>query len=292
MRVRLVVMLAGCLSLGGCVEYRLSKDVVDDDDDTDDDAVAYTLPLGSEADGSDDGSAGGSDDGSDDGSDGGGDGCGDGGGGGGSSDNGGGGSSDGGGGGADSGDADPEPGASSDNPREPEAGELVISELMIDPEATSDRLGEWVELYNGGSHWVDLSGHRLADDGVDDHAIQPTGAGSLVVGPGGFLVICASDDRWDNGGVDCQGTVPYETWGGGFALSNSEDEVVLLSPTGVTLDRFAYDADFAYVGASMGVDPEHATVSENDDTDAWCDQWSFLSGGDYGNPGESNDWCW
>jgi len=113
-----------------------------------------------------------------------------------------------------------------------------------------------------------------------------------VVEPDGFVVLCANGSRWDNGGVTCDGTYTYETWGGGFALSNTEDEVVLKDASGSVLDRVAWsDAEWALTGEAMGVDPDDATVGLNDDLDNWCGQWGMLSGGDSGNPGEENDWC-
>ena len=57
-------------------------------------------------------------------------------------------------------------------------------------------------------------------------------------------------------------------------------------------DRRVYLRDFAVVGASMGIDPDEASVSGNDDPDDWCDQWDSLAFGDGGSPGRENDWCW
>ncbi len=181
-----------------------------------------------------------------------------------------------------------EPGSSRESARAPKHGELVISELMVDPSAVADSEGEWVELWNRGDAWVDLAGHMLADDGVDGVEIL----GDLVVEPGDFVVLCANPSRWENGGVDCDGNYVYETWGGGFALSNSEDEVLFTEPDGSVLDRIEWDdADWAEVGEAMGVDPDEATVGLNDDLDHWCGQWGVLSSGDSGNPGVENDWC-
>ena len=134
--------------------------------------------------------------------------------------------------------------------------------------------------------------HAVADDDVDDYEIEPEWTDSLVVGPGEYLIICVDSDWWSNGGVDCDGTVLYQTYGGGFALSNTEDEVILIAESGTTLDTVRYGINFAEVGASMGVDPDAASVSGNDDLDDWCDQWDSLAFGDGGSPGRENDWCW
>ena len=149
-----------------------------------------------------------------------------------------------------------------------------------------------MELWNISDDWVDLTGAHLADDDVDDYEIEPEWTDALVVGPGEYLIICVDSDWWFNGGVDCDGTVLYQTYGGGFALSNTEDEVILIAESGTTLDTVRYGINFAEVGASMGVDPDAASVSGNDDLDDWCDQWDSLAFGDGGSPGRENDWCW
>jgi hypothetical protein len=75
-------------------------------------------------------------------------------------------------------------------------------------------------------------------------------------------------------------------------MSNTEDEARLISPDGITLDRVAWGAEFAEVGAAMGLEASAITVGANDALDRWCDQWSYLPFGDAGTPGEANDSCW
>jgi hypothetical protein len=186
----------------------------------------------------------------------------------------------------------PGPGESRDSARAPILGEMVLTELMIDPDAVHDRLGEWVEISNTSPYWLDLAGHRLGDDGVDDVEFESTESEALIVAPGAHLIICGEADYWDNGGVDCHGTFRYWTFGDGFAMSNTEDEVILISPGGHVLDRVAWDDDFAVVGAAMGVESGAITIDANDSLLRWCDQWSYLPFGDAGTPGETNDSCW
>ena len=175
--------------------------------------------------------------------------------------------------------------------REPTLGEIVITELMINPEATADSDGEYVELTNTSSATLDLSGHVLSDDGVDEIEIVPVAEGSLEVGPGDAIVICANDDQSLNGGIHCSGTFYYQTFGGGFALSNTEDEVILSDPDGTLIDVLAYVEGETPVGASMGLGPNHTDASENDDFFWWCSQTSEMNSGDAGTPGFSNDSC-
>ena len=87
-------------------------------------------------------------------------------------------------------------------------------------------------------------------------------------------------------------TVFYQTFGGGFALSNEADEVILRDSSGNTIDRMSYRQGFAIEGESLGLDPDTPNASANDDSGAWCEQWTTLPFGDAGTPGEENDWCW
>lgn len=188
-------------------------------------------------------------------------------------------------------DTDATPGDSESNPRAPKSGDLVINELMIDADAVHDKAGEWVELYNPTSDWIQVDGLRLADTNIDDWTIKPHNAKPIVIAPEGFSVLCAETDYWDNGGVDCDGSFYYFSLGKGFALSNTEDEVLLLTSTGTTIDRVNYTEGFAETGASLGVDPDYATASGNNSLSRWCAQWGSLPFGDAGSPGAKNDEC-
>ena len=176
--------------------------------------------------------------------------------------------------------------------RYPLVGDLVITELMIYPRATDDASGEWVELRNVTGDWLDVSGHRLADRGVDDVEIVPVGEASLVIAPGSHLVLCAEANYWDNGGVDCNGTFRYWTLGGGFALANGDDEVQLRSPFGTVLDEVRYHTGFAVEGEAIGLKPTSTSVIANDSSSNWCAQDDCMAFGDAGTPGEQNNACW
>jgi hypothetical protein len=174
--------------------------------------------------------------------------------------------------------------------RAPIEGELVIDELMIDPLATGDSHGEWVELLNASADALDLTGLELADDSVDDALITELAPGSLVVAPGSWIALCADGDPLSNGGVTCGGTYLYSGFGGGLALANESDELEIRLAADV-IDRFAWLDGFAVPGQSLGLDPDFATETGNDDPAAWCPQTEAMSGGDLGNPGAASDGC-
>lgn len=180
-------------------------------------------------------------------------------------------------------DTDTDPG-----PRPPGPGDLVISELMINPNGVSDSDGEWVELVNVSGDDLDLTDLAVGDEGVDYYLLKLTG---LVLPRGGYMVLCANMDRGDNGGVDCSGGYLYQSFGGGFALSNSDDEVIVSLYGGPVIDTVRYSKGAAPTGASLGVDPSCLSASGNDGAGCWCEQGGTLSSGDAGNPGEPNGGC-
>ncbi len=253
-------LLLGLLFCAACGSDRFIAFDSSDDDDDDDDGGGWDL-------GDDTGSGSGSDGG---GSDGGG------------SDGGGsdGGGSDG--GGSDGGGSD---GGSSDEPVQP--GELVISELMIDPTAVSDEDGEWVELYNASDRSIQLQGLVLGDEGVDWWVLEDRHA----LAPGAFAVLCAVTASGANGGATCDGSFHQNTWGDGFALANGGDEVLIARDDGTIIDRVAYADGFALPGVAVGVKTGRLDADDNDSSSAWCDQQTPMSGGDLGTPGKNNDGC-
>ena len=186
-----------------------------------------------------------------------------------------------------------EPGAgdSSNNPTTPYPGEVIINEVMVDPSSVTDKKGEWLEVYNTSAYWLDLYGMRLMDGDVDDFMVEEISYGSMIMGPGHFILICAESDFWNNGGVNCHGTFNHQTFGNGFGMSNSEDEVALVTPYGEILDVMGYNSGFVSTGMSKGLDPRNASEAENDNLNYWCDQTNFMPQGDRGSPGSENTWC-
>jgi len=167
----------------------------------------------------------------------------------------------------------------------PGPGELVLTELMIDPSAVGDAQGEWVELYNPTDRSIELAGLVLGDDNIDAWVLTD----SVALAPGAWAVLCAAET--DNGGAACAGTFRYNTLGGGFALANAGDEVVLRTGDGLLVDRTSYGAEAVVPGASLGLSPAALDAVSNDGAGAWCAQHSPMSGGDRGTPGRPNDPC-
>ncbi|MFZ5475385.1 MAG: lamin tail domain-containing protein [Myxococcota bacterium] len=169
-----------------------------------------------------------------------------------------------------------------------EPGDLVFSELMINPEVVEDEVGEWVELYNTGGASIDIAGYTFRDDDVDAWVLE----GPIVVAGGDYVVLCANVDTAVNGGVPCDGVFFRDSTGNGLALANGPDEVVLARPDGVEIDWLHYDDTWIVPGVAIGVDPSHREAGDNDDRTHWCEQTTVTSsGGEPGTPGADNDAC-
>ncbi len=172
------------------------------------------------------------------------------------------------------------PGAANDCGGDP-VEEIVINEIVQNPDAVGDADGEWFEVHNPGATDVDIDGWTIEDNGSDSHVI--TNGGPLLVAAGGFLVLADNGDAGLNGGV----TVDYVY--SGITLANGDDELVLLDGDLNEIDRVEYDGGPNFpdpTGASMSlIDP---SLDNNVGTN-WCEASTPFGDGDLGTPGAAND---
>ncbi|MFN0059680.1 MAG: lamin tail domain-containing protein [Planctomycetota bacterium] len=163
-------------------------------------------------------------------------------------------------------------------------GSVVITELMINPAAVPDSVGEYMELFNTTAAPIDINGWTIRDSGTDIHVI----AASVVIPPAGFVVLGIEDDFALNGGV----VVNYQYGPTGFFLAQAGDTVIL-EVAGVTIDSFVYPGSAAPLGASLQLDPTFTDAVLNDSIFNWCPTpaGSILIGGDLGTPGAANQIC-
>ncbi len=168
----------------------------------------------------------------------------------------------------------------------PEPGDLLITELLIDPGAVSDALGEWIEVRNRRAVKLDVLGCQLVD-GDGRIAKFEDGVGITQVPPGAYFVIGRSVDSNVNGGAVVDLAVSDVLY------ANNVGSVVL-ECDGVEIDRVDYDAaDWVIqsgvaIGFTLGA-PQ--LVAENDDVANWCEQVTTFGAGDRGTPGAANIDC-
>jgi DNA/RNA endonuclease G (NUC1) len=93
---------------------------------------------------------------------------------------------------------------------------LVITEIMANPSAVDDSVGEYIEVYNPGLATVDLSGYRIVSRSGSSTE-QVTIASGVTLASRAYGVIAARSNTARNGGVTA-----IAEWGGtAIQLSNS-----------------------------------------------------------------------
>lgn len=163
-----------------------------------------------------------------------------------------------------------------------EPGYILITEVMPNPAAVSDSVGEWIELYNTTTNDINLSSWTLySDDG------QSITLGSVVVPAGGYAVIGVEDDSSANGGV----AVAYQYSHTSFGMSDSGESIYLVAGS-TLIAELSWTSDWPYAsGYSMQLDSEHILASDMADQDYWCAASTTFGVGDYGTPGSANGAC-
>jgi len=149
--------------------------------------------------------------------------------------------------------------------------DLLITEIMANPNAVGDSRGEWFELYNPTSDTYTLNGITLSDRGTDFHTI--TSSAALIINPGEFFVLGRNANELLNGGYVAD--YVYSN----FVLSNSEDEIILTDTIGNTLS-LAYEAGFITAGASNELQSPEMLISNYEITSNYN-----YGNGDLGTPG-------
>ncbi len=174
-----------------------------------------------------------------------------------------------------------------DPPEEAQPGDVVFSEMMVNPEVVDDDIGEWIELYNTSDYSVDLAGYSFHDDDIDLWIL-----GTIIVPANEYVVLCAELNPALNGGVPCDAWF-YRDWeGDGLALANGADELVLTRADGVEIDWLHYEDDWFTTAVATGVDPRYLEGGANNDGANWCDQTTITSPMvEPGTPGYENDPC-
>ena len=163
----------------------------------------------------------------------------------------------------------------------PEPGDLVITEVMPNPDAVSDTDGEWIELY--ATRDVDLNGLALAraPGGEPEQVLDAEDC--LQIAAGAYAVLAKNHDPAANGGLD---RVDHT-----LELSMANSGGYLAITTGTTLlDEITWPS--AAAGVSAALDPDFIDPTSNDDPSYWCaDDESIFGHGDRGTPGQRNREC-
>jgi len=116
---------------------------------------------------------------------------------------------------------------------------IMINEFMAanvnslrDP--ADNEAEDWIELWNGGQHTIDLGGMYLTDSQFDPLKFRVPTNGQYRIAPGGFLLVWADDETGQNNPTRADLHV-------NFRLANNTGFIGLWAPDGATpVDLIAY----------------------------------------------------
>ena len=164
-------------------------------------------------------------------------------------------------------------------------GDIIITEVMADPLAVSDVLGEWFEVYNASEREISLNGWEITSYNGESHVIDDD---TLVLEAGDVATI-SNYGKGANGGAKSDYQVARD-----IRLKNNTTEYIGLTMGSVDIDFVEWDGggDWPYTeGYSIMLDPDEFDADSNDDPASWCLSSDTFGDGDYGSPREVNDLC-
>ncbi|MFO0596791.1 MAG: hypothetical protein U0228_15870 [Myxococcaceae bacterium] len=164
----------------------------------------------------------------------------------------------------------------------PGPGDLVITEVMTRPAASSSANGEWLEVLARAS--VDLNDLVISATGGDTRI---TNMNCLRVQPGDYLLMARSGDTFVNGGLPTPDHV-YAS----LSFADTTNQRIALIRGDAGIDEIAITP--AMSGHAWQLDPLKLDPVSNDDPANFCPaptKWNPDGGGDYGSPRVANPAC-
>ena len=162
------------------------------------------------------------------------------------------------------------------------AGDLVITEVMNNPDSVDDADGEWIELYNNTAVDINILGLTFLDL-VNEHIVSDT----VWIAAGDYAVLGNNADLTTNGDIQ----VDYEF---STIQINNANETLTISNSIGDIDSVSWsDGDGMphTAGASMSLSSDFISSEDNDDAGYWCEALTMMSTDDYGTPGFANEDC-
>jgi|GEM_PF-749271 len=161
-------------------------------------------------------------------------------------------------------------------------GDLVITEVHVDPDAVSDANGEYFEVLNPTGDDLYLDGWTLSS-GAESHTVE----GTLKVKAGDVAVLAGRRSSGANGGF--AGDYQYDT---DLSFDSADSLTLTMGATDIDSVDWSSGTWPWTTGASMELDPSGEDSADNDDPALWCEaSIEISSGGDLGTPGVANSYC-
>jgi hypothetical protein len=167
----------------------------------------------------------------------------------------------------------------------PMPGDLVITEVMPNPGAVSDTLGEWFEVKALAA--IDLNGIGLDRAGDTANPNVITSATCVHMEAGTYAVFAKNSDMAMNGGIPnpIAGSFNFSLIDGTAAAPG---DVRLMAGMNV-IDAVTWTSSRS--AKSHALDPDFTNANDNDSESNFCDGVAPFGMGDLGTPGAANAQC-
>ena len=166
-------------------------------------------------------------------------------------------------------------------------GDLLITEIMYNPDALSDSEGEWIEIYNNSGNTVNLKDLVIRRGSKSNfHQI----ASDVNLASGAYAVLGRTEFATDN--------IDY-VYGKSILLANNGSELIINTfgndgtdgPVICSVDYGATGFNTRLEGKSIQLDPSIKDAAEAQLGSNWCSSSLKYSTGDFGTPGSVNSPC-
>ena len=159
-------------------------------------------------------------------------------------------------------------------------GDLLITEIMVDPITCEDAVAEYVELKNTTERWININGLRIRDS-ANEYQL----ADDVLIGPSALVV--GRINSGDNCFQLSAGFLMDLQW------NNTDGDLIAISNTDGVLDMVDFTTWNIPIGASLSLDPASFDVTSNDQEANWCAAPTPIANeyDDFGSPGTDNPSC-
>jgi len=165
-------------------------------------------------------------------------------------------------------------------------GELLITEIMYNPDTLSDTAGEWFEVYNNSDRAINIQDLILGRDDASRHIITD----SIVLQPSAYFIFKKTSLATGSSSGYVYGTDILLPNNG--ALLSIYNAGTIADPGELIVSVDYGGADFPEgTGASIILDPNLLNPADAVLGTSWCISSSPFATGDLGTPGIINDPC-
>jgi len=165
-------------------------------------------------------------------------------------------------------------------------GDILITEIMYNPDTLSDTEGEWFEIYNTTDSTINLKNLVIKCNDNNPHIITD----SINLAPDTYFVLARSEAAT---------TALKYVYGSSITLTNSSTNLILANygtdgSNGSEIALVFYDESNGFpagIGASIQLNPLYYNVSDAKLGSSWCLSTVSFDTGDLGTPGAANTDC-